>query len=153
MTVLDQDLIVAIESTLHFYPAVPGLSADLGVPGVQGRVTPVSHPLANLVGMARLGEREADAVIERVTKRYADEKKAFGWITGPNTMPRDLERRLLAHGLQHAGAIAGMALTDLDREITPNPALEVREVAPQEAAEQDDMMGRAYGMPKDVAGL
>ena len=54
MTVLDNDLVAAIESTLHAYTAVPRLSEDLGVPGVRGRVTGLSHPLANLVGMARL---------------------------------------------------------------------------------------------------
>jgi len=153
MTVLDNDLVAAIESTLHAYTAVPRLSEDLGVPGVRGRVTGLSHPLANLVGMARLDEKNADATIDRVLKRFMPQQKAFGWITGPSTTPRDLERRLVAHGLQHAGALAGMALTDLDREIAPNPEVEVREVTPEETSAQDDMMGRAYGIPKDVAGF
>ena len=151
MTVLDRDLVAAIESTLHFYPPVPGLVDDLGIPGVRGRITALSHPLANLVGMARLDDRSAEATISRVKERYGD--KAFGWITGPNTTPGDLNRRLERHGLQHADAIAGMALTDLDRDIATNPAIEIREVSPVETAREDEMMGRAYGMPRDVAAL
>ena len=66
MTVAKRDLVAAIESTLHFYPPVPGLSEDLGVPGMQGRITAASHPIANLVGMARLGQSNADTTIARV---------------------------------------------------------------------------------------
>ena len=54
----DSALIAAIESSLHVYPPVPGLSTDLGIPGVRGRITTLSHPLANLMGMARLSERD-----------------------------------------------------------------------------------------------
>src|SRR5437763_2297316 len=153
MTVLDADLVAAIETTLHFYPPVPGLTDPLAIPGVQGRVSALSHPLANLVGMARLDEKSADATIDRVTKRFADQRKAFGWITGPGTTPRDLARRLEKHGLRHAGSLAGMALTDLDREIMPNPSVEIREVTAAETARETEMMGRAYGMPAEVAGL
>ena len=52
MTVSEDALILAIESSLQAYPPVSGLSEDLGVKGVRGRVTDLSHPLANLVGMA-----------------------------------------------------------------------------------------------------
>ena len=79
MTVLDADLVAAIETTLHFYPPVPGLTDPLAIPGVQGRVSALSHPLANLVGMARLNEQSAGATIDRVTKRYATPGRSPGW--------------------------------------------------------------------------
>ncbi len=147
----EAELVAAIEATLHFYPPVPGLAEDLGVPGVRGRVTALSHPLANLVGMARLAEGDADATIARAKERFGG--RAFGWITGPSTTPRDLPRRLEAAGLRHEDRIAGMAVTDLALPIVPNESVRVREVAPADAARETAMMGRAYGMPEDVAAF
>ncbi len=153
MTILDRDLVDAIESSLHVYPPQPGLSADLGVPGVQGRVTALSHPLANLVGMARLDEETADATIDRVTSRFAREHRAFGWVVGPGTTPIDLKRRLQRSGMDTIAHLAGMALDDLDTQVAVNPAVRIREITPAEAAAEKEMMGRAYGMPEDVAEM
>lgn len=150
MTPPDRDLIAAIESTLHFYPPVPGLTEDLGVPGVHGRVTALSHPLANLVGMAHLDERTADATIARVKERFAG--RAFGWVTGPSTTPADLPQRLERAGLRNDDHLAGMALTDLAHPIAA-PAVRIEEVAPRDASRESDMMSRAYGMPRDVNDL
>ena len=154
MTVLDQDLVAAIESTLHFYPPVPGLTEDLGVPGVQGRVTSLSHPLANLVGMARLDDKTADAAIARVKRRYEPGRKAYGWVVGPNSTPRDLGSRLDSAGIGRAGdGTAGMAIIDLDIGIAPNPSIEVREIKAREVIPHAEMMGKAYGLPTPVAAL
>ena len=153
MTVLDSDLVDAIESSLHVYAPQPGLSMDLGIPGVRGRVTALSHPLANLVGMARLDEETADATILRVTQRYAREHLAFGWAIGPGTTPADMKRRLVRSGMDTIAHLAGMALTDLDIPIRANPAVRIREITAAEAAAESDMMGRAYGMPTDVAEM
>jgi len=151
MTVADADLVAAIESTLHFYPPVPGLVDALGVHGLQGRVTKHSHPLANLAGMARLDAGTADAAIARAKKVYADRRLAFGWVTGPGTTPRDLERRLAAVGMhKEEGGIAGMAVSDLDVPIDSNPRVGVREVNAAEALAQNEMMARAYGLPPEV---
>jgi hypothetical protein len=124
--VAERGLVEATESTLFIYPAVHGLSQDLGIPGLRGRVTKVSHPLANLCGDARFSEREADAMIEKVRQRYGD--LAFGWLTGPSTRPGDLPSRLEAAGLQHIDSIAGMALTDLAHPMDVDPKIRVREV-------------------------
>ena len=154
VTVTERDLVEAIESTLHFYPPVAGIVDALPVTGVTGRVTRTSHPLANLVGMARLDEREADRTIGRVRSFYAERRLAFGWVTGPSTTPRDLERRLAAAGMhKEEGGIAGMALTDLDLPIDPNPRVSTREVTTEEALTRNDMMARAYGLPPDVSEL
>jgi len=154
MTVADADLVAAIESTLHIYPPVPGLVDALGVPGLQGRVTKVSHPLANLVGMARLDDRSADAAIARVKKVYADRRLAFGWVVGPNTTPHDLRQRLTAADIKKEGeSVHGMALTDLDIETRPTTDADIREVHPTDALGCTEMMGRAYGMPTAVAAF
>ena len=146
--IAERELVEAIESTLFIYPAVHGLSQDLGIPGLRGRVTKLSHPLANLCGDARFSEREADSMIEKVRQRYGD--LAFGWLTGPSTRPADLPARLEAAGLQHIDSIAGMALTDLAVPIEVNPKSRVREITWQDAIANSDVMARAYGMPTEV---
>ena len=89
--VVERGLVEAVETTLFLYPAVHGLVQDLGIPGLRGRITKVSHALANLCGDARFSERESEAMIEKVRQRYGD--LAFGWVTGPSTRPADLPRR------------------------------------------------------------
>ena len=88
-------LLDAIERTLFVYPEVPGLVTDIRVPGVLGRETPVSHPVANLVGCAALDDANADATICAVRDAFAAKKKSFGWITSPPSRPRDLPKRLV----------------------------------------------------------
>lgn len=144
----DAELVAAIESTLFLYPPVPGLSQDLGIPGLRGRITKLSSPLTNLVGDARLSELEADGVIARVRDRYAP--LAFGWVTGPSTRPTDLPRRLEAAGLEHDDSIAGMALTDLTTRIEVNPKVRVEESPLERAQDHAAMMGRAYDLTVEV---
>lgn len=146
--VVERDLVDAIESTLFVYPAVPGLMQDLGVPGLRGRVTKVAHPVANLAGNAMFSEREADALIAKVRRRYG--QLPFGWVTGPATRPADLPRRLEAAGFVHAESLAGMALADLSTEIAVNPRARVWEATFDEARAQNEMMARAYGLPTEV---
>lgn len=153
MTVLDKDLVAAIESSLFMYPAVPGLTEELGVPGLRGRTTAYSHPLANIVGDAHLDEEAADATVDRVMRRFKGQRKAFGWVTGPSTTPRDLPRRLGKTGMTPIAHLAGMAVTDLDLEIPVNPSVRVREVTPAETIDASEMMARAYGLPADVTTM
>ena len=150
-TVVERDLVEAIESTLFIFPSVPGLSQDLGIPGLRGRITKVSHPLANLCGDARFSEREADAMIEKVRQRYGD--LVFGWLTGPSTRPGDLASRLEAASLQHVDSIAGMALTDLALPIDVDPKTRVREVSWPDAIANSELMARAYGLPPEMMRL
>jgi len=150
-TVVERDLVEAIESTLFIFPSVPGLSQDLGIPGLRGRITKVSHPLANLCGDARFSEREADAMIEKVRQRYGD--LVFGWLTGPSTRPGDLASRLEAAGLRNVDSIAGMALTDLALPIDVDPKTRVREVSWPDAIANSELMARAYGLPPEMMRL
>jgi hypothetical protein len=148
MTIPERDLVDAIESTLFLYPPVAGLFQDLGVPGLRGRVSKISHPLTNLAGDARFSDREADALIAKVRDRYGD--LSFGWVTGPSTRPTDLPLRLEAAGMTHGESLAGMALTDVGRSIEVNPGARVDEVTVADALSQSEMMARAYGSPLEV---
>jgi len=148
----DTALVDAIESSLFLYAPIPGVVSDLGVKGLRGRVTDLSHPLANLCGLAALSETEADATVAAVKDRFAKERKAFGWVTGPGTRPRDLDKRLRNAGLQPIAHLAGMsAPTDL--AVPANDAVRIREVSAEEQRRETDMMGRAYGMPPEVSAL
>jgi len=149
--IVERDLVEAIESTLFIYPAASGLSHDLGIPGLRGRVTKVSHPMSNLCGDARFSEREADSLVAKVKQRYGD--LAFGWVTGPSTRPADLPLRLEAAGLRNVDSVAGMVLTDLSLPIEVNPRVLVREVSWQDAIANSEMMAKAYGLPVAVMRL
>jgi GNAT superfamily N-acetyltransferase len=150
VSVAEDVLIAAIESSLQVYPPVSGLSEDLGVKGVRGRVTDLSHPLANLVGMANIAPDDVDATLKMVRNRYSRGRKAYGWVTGPLTRPPDLGERLVASGLVKADEMAGMVLTDLAVPIAVDPKIEVREATLHEAQAASEMMARAYGMPEEV---
>jgi len=146
--VAERGLVEAIETTLFLYPAVHGLVQDLGIPGLRGRITKVSHALANLCGDARFSERESEAMIEKVRQRYGD--LAFGWVTGPSTRPADLPRRLEDAGLSHEDSLAGMTLTDLAIPIAANPRVRIEETSMKDALVETEMMARAYGLPLEV---
>jgi len=144
-----RNLVEAIETSLFIYPPLPGRSEELGVPGMRGRVTPISHPLANLAGDARLSAQDVDRAIAQVRARYG--RMAFGWVVGPSSRPADLAARLEAAGLQPEESLAGMAQSDLAHPIRVNPQVRVREVTFVEALAESEMMAKAYGLPLEVA--
>jgi len=124
---------------------------DIRVPGIVGRETPVSHPVANLMGCANLDDESADATILTVRDRFAAGNKSFGWITSPSSRPSDLPRRLLEAGLVKADELAGMALADLSLPIRANPEVEVRPATVEEQRQAIPMTAASYGMPLDAA--
>ena len=150
-TVSETAVIAAIESSLQVYPPVSGLSEDLAVKGVRGRVTDLSHPLANLVGMADIAPEDVEATLTMVRNRYSRGRKAYGWVTGPLTRPHDLGARLVASGLKKEDEMAGMVLTDLAVPIAVDQKIEIREATLHEAQAASGMMARAYDMPEEVA--
>jgi predicted GNAT family acetyltransferase len=139
-------LTVAVETTFFstLDQAAPVFQA-LGISGVQGWIGPTSHPLLNMVGMAKLNEATADAVIGEVINQYAADGKAFGWLIGPNTTPLDLAARLEAAGMQMFVAVAGMALTDLSQLIPANPNVHVEEATFDELRNEADLIAAAFG--------
>jgi hypothetical protein len=123
----------------------------IGVRGLLGRETPVSHPTANLVGCADLNAAGADATVHQVRERFATGRKSFGWVTSPSSRPTDIPRRLLEAGLVKADELAGMALTDLSLPIRANPEVEVLPASVAEQRQAIPMTASAYGLPLDVA--
>lgn len=153
MAVTHDDLIQAIETSFFVFPPVPGLVEPLRAPGVVGRITPVTHPLPNLVGLAQLTPETADDIIAAVREVYARQAKAAGWVVGPLSTPPDLGERLRAADFIKADEMAGMALTDLGRPIPVNPGVRVWEARPDELLAATGMIAQAYGLPLDVAEL
>ncbi len=146
-----EQLADAVEQSLFVYPEVPGLLTEIGIPGLRGRITPVSHPIANLVGCAALEEADADGTIAAVRDSYAAQGLAFGWMTSAAARPRDLPERLVAGGMVKADELAGMVLTDLATPIRSNPDIEVRPAGDDDQRLAIRMFAEAYGMPLEVA--
>lgn len=153
MAVSTTDLLEAVETSLFLLPNVPGAVTNLGIDGLLGRITPLSHPLVNMVGAASLTPENADATIRQVLDLYARQDKAFGWLTGPSTTPADLEARLASAGLTKIETLAGMVLTDLAIEIPVTPEIEIREATPEEVRRLSDVTARSYDLPLEVAEL
>ncbi len=151
MSLSRERLLEAIETSFFIYPELPRLVERLPVPGVRGRVTPLSHPLLNLVGAAALDEHNVDDAIRRVHAIFAARHKAYGWVTGPYSTPADLGARLLGAGLTRAEDLAGMALTDLSRPVAAHPGVCVREVTAADFRAHGDLLANSYGLPADVA--
>ncbi len=127
MSIDEQTLLWALETSLFLVPALPDRVERLDVPGVQGRITADSDPFANLVGAATLDEGNADETIWQVREIYAGWRKEFGWLVGPLSTPFDLPGRLEAAGLVRSVEMAGMVHADLGRPIATNPAVYVHE--------------------------
>jgi hypothetical protein len=64
-------LIEAIQSTYHIWAEAAPVFTSLEIPGLRGQIGPTSYPPLNVVGMARLDEATADAVIRQVIDRFA----------------------------------------------------------------------------------
>jgi len=159
MTIPQTALLDAIEMSLHIIPTLPGKIEPLSLHNadgrveVRGRVTSVSHPVANMVGAAQLTPATADAAIAAVRGHFAAQSKAFGWVTGPRSTPADMGARLLAAGFAKIEEMAGMCLTDLNAPITTSPDVSIVEATPDRWLGAAAMMAEAYGLPVDVAEL
>ena len=151
MPVTRAQLLEALETSFFIYPETPGLLTRVPVHGVRGRVTPLSHPLLNLVGAASLDERTADQAIREVHQYFVQEQKAYGWLTGSHSRPADLPARLRSAGLTEAAALAGMALMDLSQAVPSNPDVSVCEVPAGEFRAHSALLAESYGLPGEVA--
>ena len=64
------DLDRAVESGLFLLPELPGELSPRAISGLQGRVTPISSPFANVVGAAQLDAQSADSAIDAVIEYF-----------------------------------------------------------------------------------
>ncbi len=153
MAVTRDILLDAIESDFSLMPEVPGKLERLTIPGIRGRVTPFSHPFANMVSAATLSSDDADTTIRQAVDFFARQSKAFGWVIGPRTTPADLGTRLQAAGLAKLEEMAGMSLTDLNTPIRSNPAVRIREMTTDDTDAASRTHARAFPIPEDFTRL
>ena len=88
----------------------------LSFDGVRGRRTPLPTPFTNLVGVAGPNAEVPDESITAVFNEFSGREVPFGWLLGPNS-PNDLAGRLEQRGMVQVEEFAGLALTDLERDI------------------------------------
>ena len=153
MAVSKDILLDAIESGFSLLPPIPGKVEWLAIPGIRSRVTPLSHPWANMVSAATLSPDDADATIHQAIEVFAGQHKAFSWVVGPRTTPADLGSRLRAAGLVKLEEMAGMSLNDLNAPIQANPAVHIREMTPEDLVAASRTIARAFPIPEEFARL
>ena len=153
MPLTDQDILDAIEQSFFSVEPRPGLIEHVPITGITGRYCPdISHPMVNLVGMARLTPDTVATTITQVQIFYAKRDLAFGWLVSPSNTPADLAGHLAAAGLEPLTEAAGMVLEDLGREFTVNPAIDVREADPTSALVAD-LFARGFPVPPEMVEL
>jgi ribosomal protein S18 acetylase RimI-like enzyme len=79
--------------------------------GVLWFESPIAHlPYNAVIRTAIPGDRDADAVIERVSGTFRDRNVPYLWVQRPSDRPADLGRRLAGHGLDLVERATGMDL-------------------------------------------
>ena len=150
---IDQTALVRLlEDLLFIFPGQPPDVVPLEVVGVRGRVTPLSHPLANLVGTAPQAERVSDTTIEDVVEVFRSQNKAFGWVTGPSSPP-GLGHQLLTHRFAKIEELVGMVRTALAKPIVTRPGVRVVEVDSDRQRAFRALFSNAFGRSPDLAAL
>ena len=153
MAIERTELVRLLEEALFLMPTERGDIAELRIPGVRGRITPISHPMVNLVGsVPQAGGLSSAATIQEVVERFRSQNKAFGWLTGPLS-PEGLERQLLANRLVKIEEFAGMVLSDLAKPIVTRPGVRVVEVPVEERDKFQALLSMAFQLPTDVAAF
>lgn len=143
----------AIEAGIFLLPTVPGKLQRLEIPGLQGRLTTVSHPLANIVGDCRLRPDEVDARVHEVREIFAAKSRAFSWRVGPNPATPGFRQHLQAIGMQPGGTLAGLVLENLADVGIPPAGVHIRQAVQQDHAQVVDLIEAAYPAPRPLADI
>ncbi|MBM3493264.1 MAG: hypothetical protein FJX72_02920, partial [Armatimonadetes bacterium] len=72
-------------------------------------VCPASHPVCNAVLWAHFGRGHSDERIRRIVANFQDRGVPGLWWIGPSSRPVDLNRHLIAAGLESMDTLHGMA--------------------------------------------
>jgi predicted N-acetyltransferase YhbS len=139
-----EDLNEAVETGIFLLPEVPGELARVSIPGVQGRRTAVSHPLANTIGAATLDEQTADATIAEVIASFAAQNLTFGWRVGPYSTPRRLGRRLLDRGFVPARTLDGLTYDGRGTLPEPSSHISIRRANPDDQPRLEALIRDTY---------
>ena len=144
------ELVRLLEEVLFLMPTDRSDITELGISDVRGRMTPTSHPMANLVGSDPRAKELSDATIQRVVELFRSRNKSFGWVAGPLS-PEGLERQLIANRLVKIEEFSGMVLSDLATPIVTRPGVRVVEVSADERDKFQSLLSTAFQLPPDVS--
>jgi GNAT superfamily N-acetyltransferase len=147
----------AIEANRFAFWADYGRSSRVEVhdePDMMWFVTGIPSPGGNGVCRTRFERADVDARIEAVLDHFRARNVPLTWHVGPTTRPRNLGKRLLAHGLQDAGCEPGMVvdLALLDDSADWCPGLDIQRVCePEELDKWMDVFATGFKLPRSVA--
>ncbi len=144
-------LLEVIDTSMFLLPELPGRVEWLKTPGLRGRMIAGSDPFVSIIGAARLKRAAADAALEQIHKRFAQQDKAYGWIVSPLSRPSDLGKRLERLGHENVLELAGMANTHLDQPILTNPAVTVRQITAEDVDIAVPLLSEALGFTLEGA--
>ena len=143
----------AVEHGLFLLPEIPGKLTPLSIPNVSGRLTAISHPLANIVGGARLDQKTAGPTIQQVQDLFTEANKDFSWRVGLNTTPVDLGQRLVAVGFVKQQSLLGLGTMDLGVSIPKNPKFYICEAHTNDVGIVKEIINKGYPVPVEWADI
>jgi hypothetical protein len=144
-----QDWVDLIETGIFLVSGISGTKMRrVPVPGIQTRSLPFSHPLANIVGAAKLEAGRADRSIHQVIEYFRGEGQAFSWRVGPGSSPGDLGARLTAAGLSLGWKMRGMVMEDIVIHNMPRTDLLIRRAGPSDVESLAKLMAASYPAPE-----
>lgn len=109
------------------------------------------HPLANILGAARLDAESVEQAIAESIAYFSSRGCAFSWRTGPYSTPADLGDRLLANGFRPGPEIKGMVLALNGADPNPESGLVVRRAAASDREAVGRLIESAYPLPGELA--
>jgi GNAT superfamily N-acetyltransferase len=145
-------LVACLEDVMFRTPAGARGVVPLSFEGVRGRRTPLPTPFTNLVGVAGPSVEVPDASITAVIEEFGGHEAPFGWLVGPNS-PEGLAARLEDQGMVRAEEFAGLALTDLGRDIPGSAAVSIREAGKEDEEQFAELLSRAFGLPPEMVAF
>ena len=139
-----------IESGIFLVSGLPGLRQP-PFEGLRFRSFSGGHPLANVVGAARLPAPEVAETVVRVREYFKAQGQPFSWRVGPASEPPDLVEHLIAAGLRPAYTMRGMVMPEIMVPVpAPAPFL-VRDAGPADAPALATLIEQSYPTSSDMA--
>ena len=110
------------------------------------------YPLFNVVVRPRFADRHVDEQILQIKEYFRSRDLPFLFFLHPSSSPRNLQERLEAAGFHLGGSQDGMALTQVNPKVRPNPAVQV-EIAstPQAIRTAGEICASVFHLPDMVS--
>ena len=145
-------LVACLEDVMFRTPRGARGVVPLSFDGVRGRATPLPTPFTNLVGVVAPNAAVPDAAIAAVIEEFRGREMPFGWLVGPNS-PAGLDARLEGQGMVRAEEFAGLALTDMGRDIPAADNVSIREAGKEDEEQFAELLSRAFGLPPEMVAF